>query len=298
MFLVNFFKNLKPINKSLPNEDFTVKSSQKTESITNISISNSENNDQLRKRFLLEEEPRKLDEKLIEIDLNESLDQLEKKSLRKTNFHKKLNPLDKKSKLPSIKKRTNSVLHNVSEINASHNSPVGISEFKDLSSIKYEYNKENKNMVKIKEKKKRKKNKIKVKNVEKRDKSDSIIKIKDHSLNKIGVAKCHQKNNNTLISIEEEKNLKNSTIFDNIDKILAKSTAYIKKNRESYEKDLIRLFAQNAKLDNNIYFKKIIDDSENNGRKNYFAMKNISVKKSAAKRLDKSVEHSQNRKKK
>lgn len=298
MFLVNFFKNFKPINKSIPNEDLTAKSSQKTENIINTSISNQDNTDQLKKRFLIEEEPKKVDEKLTEINLNEIRhDEEEKKSLCKKNFHKKLNPLHPKSKLPSIKKRTNSVLQNVSEINTSNNSPVGISDFKDLSSIKYEHNKENKNLVKIKEKKKRKKNKEKEKNIGKRNKSDSAVKVKESSLNKIGVAKCNQKNN-TLISIEEEKFLKNSNIFDNIDKILAKSTAYIKKNRESYEKDLIRLYAQNAKLDSNIYFKKIIDNSQNNVRKNYFATKNVPMKKSEAKRLDKSVEHSQNRKKK
>lgn len=57
-------------------------------------------------------------------------------------------------------------------------------------------------------------------------------------------------------SLKKPELLKETTVFDKIDKILAKSTAYEEKNKKNYEKDLIKIINKNVKSKNQQPIKK------------------------------------------
>lgn len=69
----------------------------------------------------------------------------------------------------------------------------------------------------------------------------------------VGNTSLVAKDNSTL---GPKEGIKESTVFDKIDKILAKSTAYQKKNRENYEKDLIKILNKNMKKSTSLPPKK------------------------------------------
>jgi len=67
---------------------------------------------------------------------------------------------------------------------------------------------------------------------------------------------------------------KESTVFDKIDKILAKSTAYQIKNKQNYEKDLIKILNKNMNKSKSLppkkkasYLKRIFGDNQKNTKK-------------------------------
>ena len=87
----------------------------------------------------------------------------------------------------------------------------------------------------------------------------------------VGNTSLVAKDNSTL---GPKKVIKESTVFDKIDKILAKSTAYQKKNKENYEKDLIKILNKNMKKSTSLppkkkvsYLKKIFGGEQSKPHK-------------------------------